>query len=81
MFYVCAQPDETYFHWQIEIMFNNFDRLGISKYAHALFAIKNSPSNNIKKLSKYYNIHWYKDTRTTEEKNIHRAFILFVKEF
>lgn len=82
MFYICAQPDETYFHWQIEIMFYNFDRMGISQHSHALFAIKEKPSIQIKNLSKYYNVHWYKDTRTAEEKKYSPGVYPFlVKEF
>lgn len=41
MIYLSAQPDDLYFLWQLEVMINNFKRIGIpSKSIHVLLGYK-----------------------------------------
>ena len=68
MIFLSAQPDTTYFHWQVEVYLNNFSSFDIINNCYALFAIKDKPSKELLKLKKKYNIIWYKDERTNTEK-------------
>jgi len=66
LIFISAQPDEIYFHWQVELYLNNFVKKGIPKeQLFALFSILDKPSQFIVDLKKDYpGIQWYKDTRT-----------------
>ena len=65
LIFISAQPDQTYFHWQVELYLNNFHKKGIPKdQLFALFSITSDPSEYIINLKKDYpGIFWYKDTR------------------
>jgi hypothetical protein len=65
MIFVSAQPDTTYFHWQVEIYLYQFSKHGISDRCYALFGYKgSSPSTYVTTLAKKYpNIKFYKDER------------------
>jgi hypothetical protein len=66
LIFVSAQPDSTYFHWQVEIYLYQFAKHGIIDRCYALFGYKgDSPSDYVKKLvNKYPTIKCYKDTRS-----------------
>lgn len=59
--FISAQPDEVYFHWQIEVYLSNFIRLGINpENIHTLIAIDNEPSKEILDIeSRYPNKFFY----------------------
>lgn len=63
--FITAQPDSTYFHWQVEIYLYQFAKQGILDRCFALFGYQgNSPSDYAKNLAKKYQcIKFYKDTR------------------
>ena len=65
LIFISAQPDETYFHWQVEIYLYQFAKHGIIDRCYALFGYKGQePSKYALELSKRYpNIKFYKDTR------------------
>lgn len=65
MIFVSAQPDSTYFHWQVEIYLYQFAKHGIIDKCYALFGYTgDSPSAYVKTLAtRYPNIRFYKDTR------------------
>lgn len=67
--FISAQPDEVYFHWQVELYIYNFIKKGIPKEnIYAIFAIKTRPSIFIKNLKKKYpHIYWYMDTRKSNK--------------
>lgn len=70
--FVCAQPAIFYYTWQIEVMLNNFIRLGITKYPiDILCGIENDIIPNewikLKENFKEINFYFYNDTR--ENKN------------
>lgn len=69
MIFVSAQPDTTYFHWQVEIYLYQFAKHGISDRCYALFGCTGSnPSTYAKELAKKFpNIKFYKDTREQNE--------------
>lgn len=68
MIFVSAQPDTTYFHWQVEIYLYQFAKHGILNKCYALFGYKNSPSDYAKNLAKKYpNIKFYRDDRIYTE--------------
>ena len=78
MIFICAQPDVPYFHWQIRMLFFNFEKFGIIKKCRAIFGLMNGaqePSDGLKKLLRDYpdNIHFYKDTR------LNRSYIPSIK--
>ena len=53
MIFICAQPDVPYFHWQIRMLFFNFEKFGIIKKCRAIFGLMNGaqePSDGLKKL-------------------------------
>ena len=63
--FISAQPDEIYFHWQVELYLDNFVKKGIPKnQLITLFSIIGEPSQFIVNLKKDYpGIYWYPDTR------------------
>lgn len=68
MIYLSAQPAEFYFKWQIEVLLNNFSRLGIKKQQiHILFSYKGKVDDRIISLIKEYqeiaNFFFYEDKR------------------
>ena len=65
LIFISAQPDELYFHWQVELYLNNFLKKGINKdQLFTLFGFSDKPSQFIINLKKDFpGIHWYKDTR------------------
>ena len=69
MIYVSAQPDQVYFHWQVELYLYQFSKHGIQDQCYAIFGYRERPSQFILDLSKKYNIRWYKDTRDLNAKN------------
>ena len=68
LIFVSAQPDEIYFHWQVEIYLYQFSKHNIIDRCYALFGYNGDmPSVYAQKLAnKYPCIKFYKDTR--EEK-------------
>ena len=88
LIFISSQPDEPYFHWQVELYLYNFSKYGISDQCYAVFSYKDTPSEGALKVSeKFKNIHFYKDTRIRSEKYHYepsiRPHILkqFFKEF
>jgi len=65
MIFVSAQPDTTYFHWQVSLYLYQFAKHGISDRCYALFGYTGSkPSDYVLELAKQYpNVIHYKDTR------------------
>ena len=65
LIFISAQPDEVYFHWQVELYLYQFAKHGIADRCYALFGYKgDAPSEQLKQLStKFKNIIWYKDDR------------------
>jgi hypothetical protein len=71
LLYVSAQPDVSYFHWQVEVYVNNFVRKGIPlENIHVLFGIpdnKTEPSVwGLKLKERIPNVYFYKDDRTSK---------------
>lgn len=66
MIYISAQPDNVYFHWQVELYLWQFSKQGIIDQCYALFGYRDQPSEYGLKLSKMYpgKILMYKDSRT-----------------
>lgn len=65
MIYISCQPDIPYFHWQVEVMLNNFQSIGIEK-CHVVFICNSTPSREgIMLQNKFpqYNFFFYKDER------------------
>lgn len=87
MVFVSAQPDEVYFHWQVEIYMYQFATQGIIDRCYAVFCHKgDEPSMAVKELQKKYrNIVCYKDERTDNHpyKPMVRPYVMkkFFKEF
>jgi hypothetical protein len=64
--FISAQPDITYFHWQVELYMYQFAKHGIGDRCYAIFGYTGTkPSEYVVELSKRYNIYFYKDTRDT----------------
>jgi len=64
LIFISAQPDLTYFHWQVELYMYQFAKHGISDRCYAIFGYTgDAPSEYARELSKRYNIFFYKDTR------------------
>lgn len=65
MILVSAQPDEVYFHWQVELYLYQFAKHGISDRCYAIFGYKgDAPSEQLRRLStQFEHIIWYKDDR------------------
>jgi len=76
MVFVSAQPDEPYFHWQVEIYLYQFAKHGISDRCYALFGYRDKPSVDASELAtKYKNVLFYKDTRDRSMKNFYTPSI------
>ncbi len=68
LIFVSAQPDEVYFHWQVEIYLYQFAKHGIQDRCYAVFGYAgNEPSSYVKDLAKKYNIVCYKDERKSKK--------------
>jgi hypothetical protein len=68
LIFVSAQPDEVFFHWQVELYLYQFSKQGIKDKSYAIFGYSGeSPSSYIVNLAKTYNIFWYKDERTNKK--------------
>lgn len=68
LIFVSAQPDDVYFHWQVELYLYQFSKHGLKDKCYAVFGYRGSkPSSAIVELAKRYNIRWYKDTRTDKK--------------
>lgn len=66
MIFLSAQPDSPYFKWQLEVQFNNFEKVGINlENVYALVGFKNVISEAFLEFSKSTkaNILFYEDTR------------------
>jgi len=66
MIFLSAQPDSIYFKWQLEVQFNNFEKIGINlKDVYALVGYKNVISEDFLKFKKdtSANIIFYEDDR------------------
>jgi hypothetical protein len=70
LIFVSAQPDDIYFHWQVELYLYQFSKHGLKDKCYAVFGYRGSkPSSAIVELAKRYNIRWYKDTRDISVQN------------
>jgi hypothetical protein len=69
MILISAQPDTVYFHWQVELYMYQFSTRSISN-CHAVFGYDKTPSPKGLALAEKYpgRIHFYKDSRTSEQK-------------
>jgi len=67
MRYICAQPANNYYLWQVEVMINNFLSMGINpNQMDILLGYQNEVSNEWRILQQHYNtvrFFFYKDTR------------------
>ena len=64
LIFISAQPDQTYFHWQVELYLYQFAKHGIEDRCYAVFGYRDEPSPAILALSKKYKgVRWYKDSR------------------
>jgi len=64
MIFVSAQPDQTYFHWQVELYLYQFAKHGIADRCYAIFGYRDKPSEYAVELSKRFkHIVFYKDER------------------
>ena len=72
MIYLSAQPDETYFHWQVEIYLYQFAKHGIADQCYALFGYRETPSIEAIELSKKFkHVLLYKDDRVLPKSNVY----------
>ena len=70
LIFISAQPDNIYFHWQVEIYLYQFSKHNILDYCYAIFGYTgDKPSYSVLELAKKYpkQIKFYKDERTPEE--------------
>jgi hypothetical protein len=87
MIFLSAQPDEVYFHWQVELYLYQFSIHGIIDRCYAVFFHKSDePSAAVKELQKKYkHIICYKDDRDTQPlyKPLVRPYVLkkFFKDY
>jgi hypothetical protein len=69
--FICAQPSDLHYSWQIEVMLNNFIEMGVDiKYVDIVSTKKNNKIPEIwKKLLNRYsaNFFFYDDTRITKD--------------
>ena len=65
MIFLSAQPDNVYFHWQVELYMYQFSKYGISDRCYALFGhFGPSPSEEGLRLQRMYpTIRFYRDER------------------
>lgn len=61
--FLSAQPDNAYFHWQVEVMIHNFMKVGVNpNQIETIWAIVGSPSKELVALADKYNyvrFFWY----------------------
>ena len=89
MIFISAQPDEVFFHWQVEVYLYQFAKQGIADRCYAVFGYNgDGPSEELVNISKKFkNIVWYKDERDKKVKKYYipsiRPHLLkkFFKEF
>lgn len=83
MIFISAQPDEVYFHWQVELYLHQFSKHGILDKCYAVFCYKgDGPSDQLKDLMKMYrNIICYKDTRLQQPKYVPLVRPYLLKQF
>lgn len=68
--FVSAQPDETYFHWQVELYLYQFAKHGIEDRCYALLGYRDTPSTYALTLQKKFkHVILYKDTRDRSTPN------------
>jgi hypothetical protein len=67
MIYLSVQPDQPYFHWQVEVYINNFKRVGINpNKIEIIFMHNGKPSEAARQLQTKYNtcrFFFYEDDR------------------
>jgi len=64
LIFVSAQPDQLYFHWQVELYLYQFAKHGIQDQCYAIFGYRDKPSEYVQELAKKYKgVRLYKDTR------------------
>jgi hypothetical protein len=67
MTFISAQPDNQYFHWQVEVMINNFIKVGINpNWIEVLFSYDNDISKEARDLANkypYVRFFFYKKTK------------------
>lgn len=67
MIYLSVQPDQPYFHWQVEVYINNFKLIGINpNRIEVIFLYNGRPSDEAKALQAKYNtcrFFFYEDKR------------------
>ncbi len=70
MIYVTAQPDNSYFFWQLEVQLYNFKRMGVDmNKVHHIFISQSPMSDEYKQYKSSHpeiNIHFYPDTRESK---------------
>ena len=44
LLFICAQPDETYFHWQVKLYLHNFTKFVDKEQCYAIFGYRDNPS-------------------------------------
>lgn len=72
LIFISAQPDQVYFHWQVEVYMHQFSKHGIGDKCYAVFGYTgDGPSQYIVNLAKRYNIVWYKDERKVDVPNFY----------
>jgi hypothetical protein len=72
LIFISAQPDQVYFHWQVELYMYQFAKHGIKDKCYAVFGYTgDKPSPYIVNLAKTYNIVWYKDERDLNKPNFY----------
>jgi hypothetical protein len=70
LIFVSAQPDQIYFHWQVELYMYQFAKHGIQDQCYAIFGYRDRPSPYAQELAKKYKgIRFYKDTRNFNAPN------------
>lgn len=56
MIYLSVQPDQAYFHWQVEVFIHNFMKVGINpNKIEVVFMYSNFPSKEARDLQQKYN--------------------------
>ena len=66
--YICAQPANLYFAWQVEVLLNNFIEVDIDlNNVHIVCSIKNEIPNEWVLLQKNYNANFFFYTETRDD--------------
>lgn len=67
MIYLSVQPDQPYFHWQVEVYINNFKQIGINpNKIEVIFLYSGRPTDAARALQQKYNtcrFFFYEDNR------------------